>query len=49
MTLKPYKLDKYAHDLVLKYRDKNVLNEMLFTFLWVKVLQEVFFILQEAV
>ena len=27
MTLKPYKLDKYAHDLVLKYRDKNVLNE----------------------
>ena len=27
MTLKPYKLDKYAHDLVLKYRDKDVLNE----------------------
>ena len=27
MALEFYKLDKYAHDLVLKYRDKDVLNE----------------------
>ena len=27
MALESYKLDKHAHELVLKYRDKDVLNE----------------------
>ncbi len=27
MAWESYKLDEYAHDLVLKYRDKEVLNE----------------------
>ena len=27
MAWESYKLDEYAHDLVLKYRDKDVLNE----------------------
>ena len=27
MALESYKLDKHAHELVLKYRDKDILNE----------------------